>query len=338
MQQESLLAERPNKNQETPKGGLDYLNTSDLDIDFSKPIKQNSYFPLMIFLGSTLTLNIFAKGLMAYCDITPLEIVYARGVISVILSMIYLKKNDIYLFTVPTEKSSLVLAGSLAGFIAVGGFYLSLYHLNIVDAFAFDYLSMIATLAVDYFLFKTSLRFFQVIGLVCALVGLLFLMRPTYIFSSDPLKAPFVTGMVAGIVGAIFSGLYGGMLRHLFSTVHLMVLLTFAQFAMALFAPCFVLIHFEMRDRPTTYTFASLLGLLAVGTLGWIVHWSLALTLKEEKVVGRVYQFKYPLVFVAIIADLIAFHAGISFSSILGIVLMGVNCGVGFYYMYFASN
>jgi drug/metabolite transporter (DMT)-like permease len=338
MIEEQALEERLKESTPTIKGGLDYLNTS--DVDCLKPVSQESYYPLAIFLGSTLLLNILAKCLMSYCDITPFEIIYVRGVISVILSMIYLKKYDIYLFSVPTEKSSLVLAGSLAGFIAVAGFYLALYHLNIVDAFAIDSLTMITALLIDYTLFHTTLRFFQIIGVVSSLIGLFILFRPFYLLGSteDPNRTLFGVGIIAGIIGVICSGLYGGLLRHMFSTVHILVLLTFMQFAMALFAPCLVLVHFEIRNKPTVYSFGSLLGLLIVGALGWVVHWSLAQTLKKERMVSRVFQFKYPLVFVAIIADLIAFHMGITLSSILGIIFMGVNWVIGLYYLYFAVN
>jgi len=324
----------------TTKGGLDYLDSSDIDIDCTKPINQESYYPLCIFLVSTLLLNISAKYLIAYYDVTPFEIIYMRGMVSSILSMIYLKYHDIYIFSVPIEKSNLLLVGSLAGFIAMSGFCLALYYLSIVDAFAIDALTMIAALIVDYALFNTTLRFFQMIGILSSILGLIILSRPLYILSSteDPNRSLFTLGIIGGIIGAIFSGLYGGLLRHMFNTVHIHVLFAFMQFTIAFFAPCFAIIHFFIKDEPTTYTFGSFLGLLLVGALGWVVHWSLAQTLKKEKIVSRVFQFKYPLVVLGIIADLIIFHMGITLSSIFGITLMGANCGIILYYLCLATN
>lgn len=344
-EQENVLAEHLNTDYQnnaksTASGGLEYLDNSDIVVDNLKPVNQSSYPMLLAFLGSTLVMNVLSKCLMLYSDITPFEILYTRGVISVVLSMVYLKVNDIYLFSIETSKSSMVLAGSLAGFLALGGYYMSLYHLNILDAFALDYLSAVAALLVDYSLFRAGLRFFQLIGVLCALAGLVILMKPFYLLGSaeDPNRVIFGIGIAAGVVGAIFSGVYGGMLRRLYKTVNLLVLLTFMQFALALFSPCFVLINFEVRGRPTTYSFLSLLGLLIVGGLGWVAHWSLAVTLKEEKVVTRVYPFKYLLVIIALFADIIMFRIGIAFTSILGIILMGVNFGIGAYYMFIASN
>ena len=335
---EQLNNDHPNSN--GPSGGLEYLNTSDLAIDDTQSIHSSSYQPIIIFLASTLVLNILSKFLMLYCGITPFEIVYSRGVISVILSMIYLKVNDIYLFSVETSKSSMVLAGSLAGFIAVGGYYLSLYHLNIVDAFSIDYLTAISALMIDFALFRGNLRFYQLIGLICSLAGLGFIARPGYLMSQTegPEKLLFAIGIISGVVGVVFSGIYGGMLRRLFNRVNLLVLLTFMQFAMALFSPCFVLIHFEIRGKPTTYTFVSLFGLLLSGAIGWVAHWSLANSLKEEKVVSRIFPFKYVLIFIAILFDLIWFRMGLTMTSIMGVLLMGVNFAIGIYYLFFASN
>lgn len=336
--QDNVLSERFNNEEDDKLAELNnpnYGDLSDIIFDETQAISKSSYRPLFVFLLSTLAMNVIAKYLMVYCDITPLEIVYAQGVISVILSMIYLNRNDIYLFSIETSKSGFVLAGSLAGFIGVAGFYLSLYHLNIVDAFAIEYLAAVTALVIDHMFFGGNFRFYQMVGVLCCAAALVFIARPGYLLSdTDGLaKLPFIIGLIAGIVGFFFNGVYGGVLRRMFNKANLLVLLTFLQFAMALFAPCFVLIHFEVRDRPTTYTIGSLLGLLVVGGLGWIVHWSLAMTLSKEKVVSRVYPFKYLLVFGAVIADLCGFQMGISLSSIAGVLLLGVNFVIGVYYV-----
>ena len=350
-QQENILTERLSKEltSDVPKSNagthiispidapLSSLETSDIFVEESAPLNTSSYRNILGFLITTFLANVWGKYLMESCGITPFEIIYATGVVSVILSLIYLKLNDIYLFSVETDKSGMVLAGSLAGFLGLSGFFVSLYLLNIADAFAFDCLSVIAALVVDYIWFKGTLRFYQLLGFICAFLGVIFLVKPSYLFdeSVDPLKRRlFSGGIVAGLIGAIFSGIYGGVLRRTCAKVNLMVSFTFLQFAMSLFSPCMVLIHFEIRGKPTTYTFGSLISLIMVGALGWVAQWCLATSLKEEKIVSRVYPFKYLLVIAGIVIDLIGLN--LTMSSFLGILLLGANFVVAVYYLFYA--
>jgi len=336
--QNNALSERFNGEEDgkvRESGEPDYGNLSDIIFDDTRAISKSSYKLFFTFLGSIFIMNVLAKYLMTYCNVTPLEITYCQGAISVILSMIYLNKNDIYLFSVETSKSNMVLAGSLAGFIGIAGFYLSLYHLTIMDALAIEYLTAVGTLMLDYIFFKGNFRFYQMIGLICCLLGLGFIAQPGYLLSGseEPAKFLFGIGILAAIVGVFFASIYGAMLRRLYNKVNLFVLFTFMQIAMALFSPCFVLIHFEIRDKPTVYTFGSLLGLLITGVLGWVVHWSLASILHKEKIVSRVYPFKYLLVLGAVLVDLIGFYTRVSLSSITGVLLLGINFVVGAYYV-----
>jgi len=362
-QQENILSERLNKENENapdfPKNPnpqkesalsmgpmdsnkmVDALNSSELIVDDQKPTSPSSYQLILGWLLCNFLMDVWGKFIMEHCSITPFEIIYARGVISVILSMIYLKVNDIYLFSVETDKSAIVLGGALCGFIGVSGFYVSLYLLNITSAFALDFMALMFMVFVDYVWFKVGIKFYQMVGILAAIIGTLFIIRPGYLFdeSAEPIhRRLFSSGVVAGLVGALFTGFYCGILRRTYVKVNLLVSLTFNQFAMALFSPCMVLVHFEIRGKPTTYTMTSLLSLLCIGCLGWATQWFLANILKEEKIVSRVYPYKYSLVILGVLLDLSVFSAGLAFSSFLGVLLIGVHFAAAIYYLWFATK
>ncbi len=310
------------------------VDSSILVFDDSKPISGQSKKYLLYHLGALALMNFLAKILMQSYGITPFEIIYSRGVISVILSMIYLKVNDIYLFSVETSKSAIVLLGALIGFLALSGFYLSLCGLTLAEAFALNSISSLFAIAIDHVWFGATVRFYQLLAMAAAAAGAVFMFRPTDLMSSSA-DHVYAYCVLAGVLGAMFSGLYGSIMRRVCVRVNLMVNFTFQQFAHALFAPCFVLIFFEVRNYPTTYTFVSLLLLVVVGVLGWFTNYSLCKVLEEEKVVSRVYPFKYLLAVGAVVIDLTCFGLGFGFSTLVGMACMAGNLVVAAFYLFY---
>ena len=313
---------------------MDPVNVSgELVVNESSPISTTGWKCIGAYLAILFVMHLWGKILMSSYRVTPFEILYARGVVSVIMSLVYLKQIDVYLFSVETNKSSMVLGGALLGFLSLSGFYIALYNLNLSDAFALDSLSGLTAIFVDFMAFKMIIRFSHKLAYLFACIGVVLLARPSFLFDSSnsniEQRKSQAIGIIAGLLGAIFSGLHGGIIRRTCSKVNPLISFTFQQFAMALFSPCIVLVHFELRQSPTAYTFFDLVSLLAIGVLSWFANYFLYNALHEEKIVSRVYSYKYVLVILGVLVDPFFARIGGEFSAFIGDVLLG--CGFAAY-------
>lgn len=91
------------------------------------------------------------------------------------------------------------------------------------------------------------------------------------------------------------------------------------------------MIHFEVRARPSLYSLFDLISLCAIGVMGWVCNWLLIMALNEEKIISRIYPFKYLLVIAGVVLDMALFKMSLAFATYVGLVLIGVNFGITFW-------
>jgi drug/metabolite transporter (DMT)-like permease len=324
---------------------LEEANTSAINVNEARDFKPTSFKWVCAYVGLYALSHCWGKWLMLQPHgVTPFEILYTRGFVSVIASLIYLKSADLYLFDVAPNKSSLVLTAALVGFLGQCGFYLSLYLLSMTEAVALDCLPVLVSSFLDCILFKGRYRFYQFLGYMSAMLGVVFLVRPSYLFQeiNDPevvlSRRNFAYGMIAGLLGSQLNGLYTGLLQKTGSKVDSMISFTYKQFAMALFAPCLVLIHFEVRAAPTEYTLSYLISLLCIAGLSWACTYSLYKALFEEKLLTRIQPFKYLILPLTLILDAFLFNSNLLAFSYLGLAFISVNFLIALYYLFYAPQ
>jgi len=303
---------------------LDYVQNarnSELEVDDTKPISNNGLKFILLYVGLLGVMHFWSKNLMQFSTINPYEILCARGVISSIIGFVYLKQHNLSISDIDPTRTRITIIGALIGFLSLCGLYISLFTLSITDAFALDSLSVLVATFIDFVVFKGSLRFSNFVGYGCAFAGIMFLVRPSYLFEENANmeeKGNFVYGFIAGLFSAFLSGVYSGILRRTFVKVNPLISITVRQIATAILSP-FAIIAFKGYGVNTfNHSIGIWFSLICIGILGWASSYTLYLALQEEKLVSRVYPFKYLLVIFGIFADLLYFKLGLIASTYIG--------------------
>ena len=317
------------------------FNTSEINIDDTQPFNKENIKYALIFVVLLGVMHFWSKNLMQFKDINPFGILLFRGIISFIISFIFLKIDGVSLTEIHPSKIGIVILGAIIGFLSLCGLYISLYTLSITDAFTLDFLSVLLVTFIDYIIFKGTLRFSHILGYICALAGIIFLVRPSYLFTAgDDIneKSNFLYGFVAGLVSAFLSGVYCGILRKTFVKVNIMASFAYRQLATALLSPIAMLCFNKIVQKDYNYTTGVWLSLVSIAILGWLSNFCLFQVLKEEKLVARVYPFKFIMVILGILVDLLYFKSKLIISTYIGISLIGVNSIIAWYQLFYATS
>ncbi len=301
------------------RASQDYVvvDTSDVCVDESAPLQRSSmvYIAAYVLLyGAT---QIISKYLMD-AEVSPFEILSARGSISVFLNLIYLTLNGMSLFDVEGSKASAFLLGALVGFLALCGHYAALNCLSLGTAFVVEYVSLHFTTFFDAMFFTYTFYCSHFIGYVAAAAGILWL---TYGLRDESLS--IVVGIVIGVLGSLLTGLHGIAVRKTVAKVNLILGLTFMEFISACFAPALAMLHIELRQEPVSYTWDTVILFAILGATGWAANLMLALAVQEEKLIAKPYMFKYALVVVGVLYDV--WQGNFSLSLLAGAALVGVH-------------
>ena len=316
------------------------FRTSEVDIDESTTFSRVNLKYAFGFVATLGIMHFWSKNLMQFHSINPFEILLARGIISSVISLAYLKANSLSISNVEPAKFNLVILGAVIGFLSLSGLYLSLYTLSITDAFALDCLSVLVTTFIDYVIFQGSLKFSNFVGYICAIFGILFLVRPSYLFeetNDEGEKNNFVYGFIAGLISAFLAGIYSGILRRTFMKVNTLVSITYRQIATTALSPIAIYIYAKFSGKSATYTTGIWISLFFIGILGWLSSFFLYQVLKGEKLVSRVYPFKYILIVFGIFSDLFYFRRELITSTYIGLCLIGVNFVFSAYHLFYAN-
>eukprot|EP00826_Nyctotherus_ovalis_P051168 TRINITY_DN6380_c0_g1_i13.p1 TRINITY_DN6380_c0_g1~~TRINITY_DN6380_c0_g1_i13.p1 ORF type:complete len:350 (+),score=60.28 TRINITY_DN6380_c0_g1_i13:148-1197(+) len=316
------------------------FNTSEIYIDESEPFDKSNLKYVIAFVLLLGIMHFWSKNLMQFHNINPFEILLIRGVVSLVISFISLKINGISLTDIPRSKILLVIIGALIGALSLYGLYLSLYSLSITDAFALDFLATPVITFIDYIIFKGILRFSHFLGYICAFLGIIFLVRPSYIFEDTAdiyAKSNFIYGFIAGLVSALLSGVFNGILRRIFRKVNPMLYFTYRQIAVSLLSPLAMCVFQAVVPKDTVYTTSIWLSLGGIAIIGWLSNFFMNQALIGEKLVARIYPFKFGLVVLGILADLFYFKCELIPSTYIGLALIGVNFVIAWYQLFYVT-
>ena len=317
------------------------------DVPF-KPTKQGCvYGVLSVFILSLLYL--FTKYSLSITQLTPYEVLYARGILTIALNLIYFKCYNIYLFDIPANKTPALLGAAFTAFLGFAGFYTALNLLSISEAIALHSFAFIILTFLQFLAFNQKLRLPQILGYFSAFLGIICLVQPPYIFNKiqsieeyqlySHTSNKFILGLVSGLGGAFFMSIHYLISRKIQKNISYLIITTYAQFAFCLFSPLLVLINFGIRNSPTIYNAYELIFLLIQGVLSWLSYMLLNKALQAEKLISRVNS--YQILFLAFIIpiDILFFQNKMSWITWLGIGLIsGVNYLIIFIQFCFSRN
>jgi drug/metabolite transporter (DMT)-like permease len=115
----------------------------------------------------------FAKELSR--DMPPLEVVFFRNVIGVVLLGVTFFKVGI---SQKGGKPFLLFFRGLMGFLALVAFFYNIAHISLADAMTFSKTSPIFTALLAFWLLKEKLGFKEIIAVFIGFIGIIFIMKP----------------------------------------------------------------------------------------------------------------------------------------------------------------
>lgn len=323
------------------------LDTSEVIVEEDKKFSNRGLIYTFAFIATLGVMHTLSKSLMEGNDgANPYEILFVRGVVSVVISVVYLLIKGTPMFNIPPEKYSIVGMGAVVGFLSLCGLYASLKILTITDAFALDSLSVLVALFIDYVFFKATLKFSQFVGSICAIAGIVFLSRPEYLFNTtegEGERVYFAYGLVAGLAGAFFAGAYSGIIRRTCAKTPTTITFLYRQIATVLFSPIATYICYVLEGPSVKLDAYSLIMMVVIGVLGWSSSMFLHCAIEEEKIATRVYPFKYILIVVGIFLDIFYFRTPEKYpselvkSTYIGLLLIGINFLSTLYHLFCAK-
>ncbi len=138
---------------------------------------------------------------VAGARLPTLEIVAARGVVTLVLSALVLGPGGL---ARGRNRRLLVVRGVL-GFVALTCFFFALTHLPLADATVLHFTNPILTAFLAAWLLREPLGRRELLGGVACLVGVVLVTRPSLVFGHASGLDPLAVGL--GLLGATFSAL-----------------------------------------------------------------------------------------------------------------------------------
>lgn len=198
--------------------------------------------------------------------IPAMEIVFVRGVISLVLSWFLLRRAGLRVWG--TNPSRLLVRG-MVGFAGLACFYYAVVHLPLAEATVIQYTNPVFTALLAAWLLRERLGWLEGICVSVSLAGVLLIARPGFLFGSGSALPPLVVAIA--VAGAVFSAGAYVSVRWLSSSEH----------------PLVIVFYFPLVTVPATVPF---LALGAVWPRGW--EWLVLLGIGVTTQIAQVYMTK----------------------------------------------
>lgn len=140
-------------------------------------------------------------------DIPSIQKSFFRNLIAALIAFSFLLKSG-YGFKIRKENITLLLGRSLCGTIGIIANFYAVDHLLLADASIIQKLSPFFVIIFSYFLLKEKVHLMQVISIVIAFIGAMFVVKPTFASST------FMPSVIA-MIGAMGSGMAYTLVRML---------------------------------------------------------------------------------------------------------------------------
>ena len=163
----------------------------------------------------------FFFALMNLCvkfvkDISAIEIIFFRSIISLVISYAFLKKQKVNVFG--NNKPILLLRG-ISGAIALTLFFITLQKIPLASAVTLQFFSPIFTTIIGIFMVKEKVKAWQWLFFAISFVGILIIQ------GFDPRLSIFYAGL--GLGSALLSGVAYNCIRKLNTTEHPLVIVMY---------------------------------------------------------------------------------------------------------------
>lgn len=171
----------------------------------------------------------FSFSLMSTCvklggeRLHPMELVLARGLITLILSAAWLRAQRIPMWG--NNRKLLIVRGVL-GFGGLSCFYTALTMLPLAETTVIHYVNPILTAILAAIILRERVGWSLAVGIACGLIGVILVGQPPWLFADEPRALP-TAGVLVALAGATFSAGAYVTVRQLRHTDHPMVIVFF---------------------------------------------------------------------------------------------------------------
>lgn len=128
-------------------------------------------------------------------DLPTVQKSFFRNLVAVFVAFVVLMRSGVG-FSYRLEDMPLLLTRSIMGTMGILGNFYAVDHLNIADASMLNKLSPFFAVIFSIFILKEKPKVFQVLGVIIAFAGSLFIIKPSMDFSHT---VPAVVGMIGGL-------------------------------------------------------------------------------------------------------------------------------------------
>lgn len=171
-------------------------------------------------LGAAFTFTLMSTCVkLAGQRLPAMELVLARGVITLVLSFIWLRQTGVPIWG--NDKTRLLLRGAL-GFGGLSCFYTALTLLPLAETTVIHYINPILTAVLAALLLKERVSWVLAVGIALSAAGVLLVGRPGFLFGGGEPLPPL--GVAIAVAGAFFSAGAYVTVRRLRKTDHPMVI------------------------------------------------------------------------------------------------------------------
>eukprot|EP00826_Nyctotherus_ovalis_P017500 TRINITY_DN1515_c0_g3_i1.p1 TRINITY_DN1515_c0_g3~~TRINITY_DN1515_c0_g3_i1.p1 ORF type:complete len:328 (-),score=72.34 TRINITY_DN1515_c0_g3_i1:159-1142(-) len=273
--------------------------------------------------------QILTKNLYIHSPISPLELIYFRGITMLICNFIYSKWISLDLLDVPKEQMKPMFYRSMAGTVGNMLFFTStkLFPLSLVSAMS--YLSPMMTAGLSFLVLHESLTRYDVASMLSAFGGVILIIFNPY-KSSDISKVYDIKWWyyLCPIFNPIFAAIGTLLMRYMGKSIHCVVAPTFLAVFIGTFTPVLTLGFLSVKDMATRYDATVVIHILFIGMMGTLGQVLTSRALQIEKA-GRVQAFNYLMVVFMLAADMFIFGIPIHWLDLVGIaIILGANVAV----------
>jgi len=251
-------------------------------------------------------MSLFVK-LAGEKGIPVLEIVAARSVVSLVISVVSIQRLGIAFLG---QRKLLLFSRGLVGFIALNCLFYALTHLPLAEATVIQYLHPMFTAVLALIFLKEHFSMATLACLTISFIGLLFVVRPELAFStlSQPLDE---VAVLAALAGALGSAVAYVLVRSLGKTEHPLVIVLYFPLVSLPFSVLMLWNDFIMPQGLTWFY------LLAVGVSTQIGQVALTRAMQTETA-SRATSFAYLQVVFAIILGLVFYQEVPNSGTVIG--------------------
>lgn len=260
--------------------------------------------------------------------ITPLEVLYFRGVFIVFMNMIQAHYVKVNLMAIPRDLYRSTILRSLTGTIDSVLFFTStkLFPLSLVTVL--QYLSPVMTALLGFLFLREGLTRYDITSMLLAFTGVMVIMLNPYKTSSpskhyDVKWYYYFCPLMSPLVGAVNALI----MRSMGKGMHFIVAPTYLGLTIGSISPIILFGLLSYKGTMTEYTPEVFGFLFALGITGWLGQIFISRAMQIEKA-ARIQALNYFNIVYMIAADMALFGTTIHWLDFVGIFIVVLSNGL----------